>query len=195
MDDMGKFTASDDFSLGTNEDDGVSDLFGAAEAGPLDAFKQWAWATPGFIPWARAQEERFGSWLEDEMPSRSDTRQYEIRLTSRWPAARPYLNAVLATRTVGARRGDPVIGSDGMGFDLFKDVLPKIPIVGGIEAAFEPHSTQGVAAALGAIHEDEGYGVAAPAPPRFGRRVAAMRAIDEGRLHGRPWWAHERHER
>jgi hypothetical protein len=28
MDDMGKFTASDDFSLGTNEDDGVSDLFG-----------------------------------------------------------------------------------------------------------------------------------------------------------------------
>ena len=62
---------------------------------------------------------------------------------------------------------------DGMGFDLFKDVLPKIPIVGGIEAAFEPHSTQGVAAALGAIHEDEGYGVAAPAPPRFGRRVAA----------------------
>lgn len=29
MDDMGKFTASDDFSLGTNEDDGLSDLFGA----------------------------------------------------------------------------------------------------------------------------------------------------------------------
>lgn len=82
------------------------DAFGAREAGPIDAFKQWAWATPGFIPWAQQQEDAFTGWLEDGMPSHPYTRQYEIRLTSHWPAARPYLDAVLATQT-----GDRLIGS------------------------------------------------------------------------------------
>ena len=90
--------------------------------------------------------------------------------------------------------------------DPYGDDMGNESVVGNMAATLQggalnallqgPSDASASAAALHAIgRRANGDGVAAPAPPRFGRRVAAaLRTIDAGRLHGRPWWAHERHE-